>query len=258
MSWLARAEQALAFGRYAMNLPPWSALSPILRRTRSISFSQYGEDALLYSLQPRANGFYVDVGAYHPWKGSNTYKLYLKGWTGLTIEPNPAASAAFHKLRPRDTHLTMGVAKSEGVLTYHRYRDSKFNSFNPDTYRKALPKAGKPIEVACRPLRDIVAEHGKGRHIDFLSVDCEGLDLEVLQSLDWNETRPTAVMLEDIEQFQITRDGGSASAITRMMNELGYGCVSQALFSFLFVDRAAINDPSLTSGFDFAATQLCA
>jgi len=65
-------------------------LKPYLAAMGSHTYGQYGEDALVFSaLKPSRRGFYVDVGAYDPLEGSNTYKLYQRGWRGLTIEPNP-------------------------------------------------------------------------------------------------------------------------------------------------------------------------
>jgi len=93
-------------------------IGPILSRLRSISFSFYAEDLLIYHLQPQQTGFYVDVGAFHPRDLSNTFKLYLKGWRGITIEPNPDAAAAFQSFRPRGRHLTMRIAAEAATLSY--------------------------------------------------------------------------------------------------------------------------------------------
>ena len=70
------------------------------------SYSQEGEDMLLDRfLEDRSVGFYVDVGAHHPKRFSNTYRLYCRGWRGLNIDANPGSMTLFQKLRPRDINV---------------------------------------------------------------------------------------------------------------------------------------------------------
>jgi FkbM family methyltransferase len=232
-----------------MRFPPLTALRPLLGRMRSISFSQYGEDILLHPLNPGPQGFYIDVGAYHPWRGSNTYKLYLKGWCGLTIEPNPDAARAFQRARPRDTHLMLGVASQAGMMTYHRFKDAKFNSFELDEYRRTLPRDGEAMELPCLPLSEIIEAYAPARHIDLLSIDCEGSDELALTSLDWTRVRPTAVIVEDTLKPRKRR-------LAQFLEAKNYACIGQALFSFVFIDTDAVRNPSRASGFDLEHTQL--
>jgi FkbM family methyltransferase len=239
-----------------MRMPTPAALLAILGRFRSVAFSQYGEDAVLYStLYPLANGYYCDVGAYHPESGSNTFKLYMRGWRGLTIEPNPDVAGAFRRYRPADKHLTMGVAKQASTLTYHRFRHDKFNTFALDDYRRNLERSGPPLAVPCLPLAEILAEHAEAP-VDFLTVDCEGLDLDVLESNDWDRFRPRVVMVEDFDEFRRRRDGhGQVSAIATFLNERGYVSVAQTLFTFIYAD-ARLQNVRSDVGFDFPSTQV--
>ena len=108
-----------------------------MRRFTSISFSQYGEDVLLYDFLPRYRGFYIDVGAYHPWQGSNTYKLYLRGWNGITVEPNQDTATLFNRVRPRDTHLAVGVSEQPSRLTRHTAKADDMTA----TYSRGLADA---------------------------------------------------------------------------------------------------------------------
>jgi FkbM family methyltransferase len=233
------------------------AARPLLGAARSVSFSQYGEDLLLaVSLLPGRKGFYVDVGAYHPSKQSNTYRLYLRGWSGLTIEPNPDAAPLFKRLRPRDTHLVSGVARERGTLTYYRFLAANLNTFSAD---QAALYAGQgstsldALTVECRPLQDTLDDHGVAQ-VDLLSVDCEGLDLAVLQSLDFNRTRPTAILIEDYEGFERLRRGAGASAIEEHLRAADYAHIGQAMFSSLYVDLRALQSRRV-GAFNLAAVQ---
>lgn len=229
------------------------AIGAVLSRIRSVSFAQYAEDVLLYqTFRPRAHGVYCDVGAYHPSQSSNTYKLYLRGWRGVTIEPNPERAPAFRRQRPHDRHLVCGIARERGELTYHRFVQDKFNTFELDEYRSQLDRNGPPITVPCLPLSEVLDAHAPGP-IDLLSIDCEGLDLQVIQSNDWSRHRPTAVLIEDIEEYGLRRDGSTQHSETaRMMRELDYACISQALFTFFYFDRRASNPV----GFDIDRSQI--
>lgn len=207
---------------------------------KSLSFGQYAEDVMLAtSLLPTSRGFYVDVGAFHPWRGSNTYKLYLRGWSGLTIEPNPAAEAMFKRMRRRDKHLVMGVAGAEDTLTYYEFDDPKRNTFSKETADVYVAENDILIgsrTVACRPLQAILDEHAPGQAIDLMSVDCEGFDLVALNSLDFARSRPAAILVEDFEGFMRRREGEGRSEIEALLLDKGYQFLSQNLFTSLFVD----------------------
>jgi FkbM family methyltransferase len=239
----------------------WSKLSDAVRglralaeAARSISFSQYSEDTLVYGLIPKRGGFYIDVGAYHPWRNSNTYKLYLRGWSGLTIEPNPDIAPLFRSVRPRDTHLTMGVAAEAGELEYFRFEEPKLNSFRREQQDWMGKAPTSTIKVECRPIRDIVERYAQGRAIDLISIDCEGLDLPALESIDWERSRPCVIIVEDFEQFMLNNEGGRASAIKSFLAARQYALVSQGAFSFIYVDANAFGKPRDT-GFDLEHSQ---
>lgn len=157
-------------------------------------YAQFGEDKVLAEIfKDTPRGVYVDVGAHHPYRYSNTYLLYKKGWRGVNIDPNPDAVKLFEHARPDDKNICCGVGR-EGVLTYYRFSDPAVNTFvepEADKWRqkKFLTFLGTTA-VEVRPLSALV--HG---HIDLLTIDAEGMDLEVLQSYDWKEY-PRVVVVE--------------------------------------------------------------
>jgi len=230
-------------------------MRPVLDRWKGFTFSQYAEDVVLNcSLLPKRQGFYIDVGAYHPWKQSNTYRFYLTGWAGITIEPNPDIAGEFKRLRPRDTHLVMGVSAKPGVFTYYKFNDPKINSFAEEQSRRmASPIVGQQ-DVECLPLRQIIERQAKDRHVDLLSIDCEGLDLEVLESLDWTATRPSVIVVEDFEQFAKTHQGGT-SRIRALLHDHDYATFAQSVFSFHYIDTRALGRKDAGWGFRLEKTQ---
>jgi FkbM family methyltransferase len=215
------------------------ALPAALRLWRTISFSQYIEDSVFFTLfQPSASGFYVDVGAFHPIEASNTYKLYLKGWRGITIEPNPAVAKLFRRKRPRDTHIVQGISQTHQTIPYYKYKLANLNTFSV-ARAKELEISGCQLmeteEVKCSPLAAVIAQAAPDRHIDLLSIDCEGMDLEVLRTFDFAKKRPTTIIIEDFDGYRLCRDGGGQSAIQSFLRGNMYMPISQMLYSFLYV-----------------------
>src|SRR3569833_2224223 len=124
---------------------------------------------------------------------SNSYKLYLRGWSGLTIEPIPATEAEFRRMRRRDRHLVMGVSAAEEALTYYEFDAPKHNTFSKqaaEAYQAGSDILSGARDVACRPLLAILDELVPGREIDLLSVDCEGFGHPALVGLDFSRSRP--------------------------------------------------------------------
>lgn len=167
-------------------------LSHALKKRRFISYAQFGEDAILNAIFRKQNGgFYVDVGAYHPTHFSNTYALYKKGWHGIVIDPNPAFKQLFSILRPRDTFIAAAVG--EGAARYYEYDNPLYNSLDHDVSSDRV-RLMRTTDVQLQPFRTIV----KAPSIDMLSIDAEGYDLAVLQTLDWS-VRPAVIVIEGDE-----------------------------------------------------------
>ena len=208
------------------------------------SFSSAGEDMILRHLvgSDKMSGFYVDVGAYHPVLGSNTYFFYLNGWRGINVEARPGSRALFDRVRPRDTNLEVGVSKEAGELTYYFIgEDSTMNSFSREflEHLDMLREVKREIAVPVLPLAEVLARPlPAGREIDFMSVDVEGHDLQALESHDWARFRPRFLVVEDKEV-----DAGR-SEIVRFMRGRGYTVCAQNVIildkinEYFFVDRS--------------------
>ncbi|MEM9224942.1 MAG: FkbM family methyltransferase [Pseudomonadota bacterium] len=236
------------------------AVTALLSRIKTLSFSQYAEDSLLAAnLHPARTGFYVDVGSYHPWRFSNTYKLYLRGWHGIAIEPNPDAAAAFRRTRPHDAFVGCGVSTEAGTQQFYRFADAKLNTFSPGQARE-FEKRGDPVigkvDVACRRLDDILGEHAPGQDIDLLSVDCEGYDLAVLQSNDWARWRPGVILTEDYDQYRAIRHRGAWSEAAEYLTGHDYAIVGQSGFSFVYADTQLLKRARESRAFDLTKWQI--
>ena len=202
------------------------------------SWSQEGEDQILRRIfEGKSKGFYIDVGAHHPRRFSNTNFFYLQGWSGINIDAMPGSMKSFNKNRPRDINIEVGIGLKESKLDYYIFNEPALNGFSEELSIKrngpnSLYKLNEIVKVNVLPLSKILDINlPSGQIIDFLSVDVEGLDFEVLSSNDWTKYRPKIVLAEilstnllDIEQ----------SSIGRLMAEVGYvifaKCVNTVFF----------------------------
>jgi FkbM family methyltransferase len=175
-----------------------------------VSYAQNREDIVLYSFFRRLSkpGFYVDVGAYHPDNESVTRFFYERGWRGINIDANEELIGEFKKRRPEDVNLGVGVSDREGSLAFRIYDSHGLSTLSSDM-KTAYTKEGekqtgkhKDIKVNVTTLKKIFKEH-KVREINFLKVDVEGAEYEVLKGNDWNKYRPEVIC---IEANHITRD----------------------------------------------------
>lgn len=199
------------------------------------SYSQEGEDIILMRIfNGQSNGFYVDVGAHHPMRFSNTYKFYKLGWQGINIEPNPDTFNLLKRYRAKDINLNCGVAKEKSRLEYYMFDEPALNTFDREVSRSRISNNSKQIKtmhIDVLSLADILNNYiPPNQRIDFLTVDVEGMDLDVLKSNDWKKYRPNWVLveqlnLEDIENLDFE--------LHRYMKSLDYVLFSKT-FNTLF------------------------
>ena len=208
-------------------------------RESHLTCSQYAEDMIFQRLLlPGTSGTYVDVGAHHPIKGSNTYRLYAHGWDGLTVDPNPAFAPLFRARRPRDIHIVEGVASKAGDLSYFQFSNDVMNTFSAERAKTLVADGHRLVKetvVPCRPLAEMVDEHLRGRPIDLLSVDCEGLDLDALKSLDLSTRRPTAIMIEDYGWLKHTQKLGAEGPLQGYLTGAGYTVIAQSGWTTILI-----------------------
>lgn len=164
---------------------------------RRETYSQFGEDIIINRFFRRQKvGFYIDVGCFHPLKYNNIWLLYKKGWSGINIDIDRSKILLFDKRRPRDTNIACAVANYNGVAPFFSSSDY---SLTTTLSKNFADDHGACIagEVKVSKLSDIISEANfNGISIDLLSIDVEGLDLEVLKSLDFNCYKPRLVAVE--------------------------------------------------------------
>ena len=157
-----------------------------------VYYSEDKEDLIVLKKIRKTKGFFVDVGCFHPTRINNTYLLYKLGWRGINIDMNELSINLFNIVRPHDHNINCAVSKKKGTISY--YTTKKL--FISATLKKSS-KYSKVIKTQSRTLNDIISSSKyKYKKIDFLSIDCEGYDLEVLKTLDFKKYSPKIICVE--------------------------------------------------------------
>jgi FkbM family methyltransferase len=217
--------------------PPWR-LSPEAWRAVRLSYSHYAEDLIVLHLfreqiQRGEPGVYVDVGAFDPFLFSNTLLLHQHGWRGLNVDPNREQVARFARYRPADASVCAAVSDAARPVLYLEYRTGGTNRLvDPAETDRVNPAGELPthtLPMTTVTLTELFTTHfPAATAIDFLNIDCEGLDLCVLRGLDWARWAPRVVAVE-------AYDDGARRSVTEWMTARGYSLVAQALLTLIFL-----------------------
>jgi FkbM family methyltransferase len=165
-----------------------------------ISYAQNAEDVVLARVfGERTDGFFVDIGANDPTQDSVTRHFYERGWHGLNVEPQATCFAALQAARPRDINLNVGVGSSAGRLRFYLVPEAQAMSTFSSDHAELVRRLGyrtEQTDIEVRTLDNVFAEHVGDRAVDFLKVDVEGLEEEVLGTFDWTRWRPRVLVVE--------------------------------------------------------------
>ncbi len=162
-----------------------------------------GEDLQVLELTKNIkNGFYVDAGCYHPTHLSNTFLLYKKNWNGVNIDVSELSISLFNFMRSNDLNLNLAISNFEGEVTiYHQKKMSQLTTINKKISTERMQGKIKERKIKSQKLTTVLNNSKyKNRKIDFLNIDVEGVDLEVLKSLDFKVYRPRVICIEIIDK----------------------------------------------------------
>jgi FkbM family methyltransferase len=174
---------------------------------RIISYAQRFEDLyLMHCFGERSDGFYIDIGSGHPVYDNSSLMFYVKGWHGITVEPNPLLARLTRAVRPRDRHMEALVGAAGGEATFYLVNEYHGLSTTIESHaRSALTQFGKTseaIRVPMTTLEDICEQHAPPA-FDFLKVDVEGAEQDVLLHGDWRRFRPRIVVVEALAPYTL-------------------------------------------------------
>lgn len=205
----------------------------ILKSLRRQDFSQFGEQSVLLRMIPSAKGSYLDIGSGRPVSGSNTFLLYKMGWSGILVDPIKANSWSSQFIRRRDLCINGLVGDFES---------STFFEFFPYEYSTVSEKIANEIFMEKSHVRLVAQYRVRGisaaelfrklpkNEFVFLNIDVEGVDLEVLNSLNLEVNRPDLICIEEWE-FENPRE----SLVATLLSKHGYRFVERVGLSSFYM-----------------------
>lgn len=221
-------------------------------RAAQKTYSQYGEDAVLRGLmmlrgwQDGYKGFWVDIGCHHPTRYSNTRMFSELGWTGINVDAMADVIEVFRKRRPQDINVNVGIGPEKGVMDYFVFAEHALNTFSRASLDTLALERGHPLrigedytvtKVPVITLAELLNTYlPAGQHIDYLTIDAEGLDLSILQSNDWVKYRPDYVLAE----IHSERNPSAVLTcdMTRFLSARGYEFAAQCACTTVYRRRA--------------------
>ncbi len=219
-------------------------LSKVKRKASSdckVSFSQCGEDIIvdyIFTVLRKNKITYLDLGAHSPTYLSNTHFFYLKGSRGVCVEADPSLIAPFQQQRPDDICLNVGVGMEEGEGDFYIMSSPTLNTFSKEEAERYQSYGRNRIEKTVRiPLRTVnhIMSEQFDEAPDFISLDVEGMDFDILKSFDFSIYRPTVFCIETLIYVE-DKTERKITEIIEFMQQQGYFVYADNYINSIFVD----------------------
>ena len=192
-------------------------------------FAEFAEDVMVSRIfKNLKKGFYVDVGAYHPFKGSLTFNLYNKGWKGMNLDLSKTSIDLFNIARPKDININAAISDFNGDTFY--YENSPINQQN-SLFNEGRDQ--KKIKIKSYELSKLL-NFKQIDKVDFINIDTEGNELNVLKGIDFNKYKPVLITIED-NSFDL--ENKNKKEKISFLNEKGYKLINIVGVTMFFVKK---------------------
>jgi len=212
----------------------YQLVTPDSQQNRRHLYSQFGEDVFLLNFFGSATGKYVDVGSGHPVRGSNTFILYQRGWSGISIEPLSKNILLTRKHRPRDESIMALCGETEGEILFWEYEQYEYSTTVQIRVHELAEQGHHPIRTCSlrvRPLRSLgISATPQDPYV--LSIDVEGAELDVLRGNDWAAFTPPVIIAEEFSRPWLTN-----SEISQFLSAQGYELRNYIGISSIYVHK---------------------
>ena len=196
-------------------------------------YAEFAEDVMINRIFNNiSSGFYVDIGAYHPFKGSLTYNLYKRGWKGINIDLSRTSIDLFNIARPKDININCAISNSSGDTYY--FENSPINQQNSLIPQK---EGQKKIKINSYKLEDILTSNNVQK-VDYINIDTEGNELEILEGINFEKINPYLFTIEENSFFM---KNNSKLAKIKFMNEKDYELINIIGVTMFFVQKKLIS-----------------
>ena len=204
----------------------------VTRRTGAVSYSQFGEDRLLRALFSEPVGTYVDIGAGEPASGSNTFLFYRSGWSGFLVDPVSRYQRWSGAVRPLDRFELAICSRTLGAQDFYEFEQAQFSTTDSARARELVTagrKLARSYQVRSLAIADLPVECSP-TDACFFSIDVEGAEMSVLESVNWERTRPGAICVEELV-FRVDEP----SEVGRYLSARGYRLEGRVGLSSIYV-----------------------
>ena len=212
------------------------------------SFSQQGEDLIIDFIftwmLDCTKPSYLDIGANHPSYLNNTYLFYKKGCTGINIEPDPTLFNFIKKKRKKDVNIQIGVAEKKNILDFYIMETSTLNTFSKEvaieysqSERFGKPQIKEVRKINVLPINDILEKYFILNNNYFISIDVEGLDFEILSSINFKKYRPAVICIETDSLIQ----GINLNRYNTLMEKYDYIKYADNSINSIYIDKLRLN-----------------
>tara|TARA_B100001029_G_scaffold51695_1_gene41376 strand:- start:16 stop:690 length:675 start_codon:yes stop_codon:yes gene_type:complete len=199
-------------------------------------YSCFGEDLFVTDyFKNQDNGFYVDVGSYHPFFWNNTYLLYKKKWNGINIDANPLSIELFKFARHDDHNFNLAITnkRNNKITLYYRRKMNALNTTDESFAKRNFPNGYKTLDVECSSLDSVLSKTKyKDKVIDFLNIDVENTEKDVLESLSFEIYRPKLICVEIHHESE---ENLKSNMTYKFLLEKGYKVTWRKEYSFIFL-----------------------
>ena len=213
------------------------------------TFAQVGEDIIMNFInarwikRPISDIRYLDIGCNEPIIENNTYFFYNNGASGVVIEPNPIFTDKIKKFRPKDIVVNKGISFNKYIKEAVFYMCDKpgLNTFNKERAIELEKNGWKIRKEKILPLitlDEVIELYFEGANIDILSIDVEGVEIEILKSIDFDSTRPTQICIEaNNKSFAIKE----TNPIIDFFVDKNYLLMANTSINYIFVDEYKVD-----------------
>ena len=188
------------------------------------------DTAVLNYFKDRKNGFYVDVGCYHPIHRNNTHLLHKQNWSGINIDTSQFSIDLFNYMRPKDLNYNCAISdKNENIKLFYQKELSQLSTTEKGQAESVFQGNIKEKEMQAFTLDEVLnRDRYKKSKIDFLDIDVEGADLKVLKGLSFDKFKPELICIE-IHEKEV-----QLSEIYKFLVDKKYELIWSGVFSYIF------------------------
>ncbi len=208
------------------------------------SYAQCGEDLIVrhvFDAIGISRPSYLDIGAYHPYRLSNTALFYKSGSRGINVEPDASLYKRFELVRKRDINLNIGIADAGGEASLYRMSAPTLNTLCSEEAQFIVKENGYKVQgidtVQVRTLDSVLQQHAGGRFPDFLSLDAEGLDSRIIRSICFESHAPVVICVETLS-FSEHGQGSKDHDLINFVESKGYMAYADTHINTIFVRTA--------------------